>query len=47
MLTLSLPDLFRDLENVDRYATAEVGVREAPEWIPGTDLIAPALSERS
>lgn len=42
MLTLPLRDLFRDLENVDRYATAEVGVREAPEWIPGTDLLAPA-----
>jgi len=47
VLTLALPDLFRDLENLDRYATAGVGVREAPEWIPGTDLIAPTLSERS
>ncbi|MGH8653591.1 MAG: hypothetical protein ACREYE_16125 [Gammaproteobacteria bacterium] len=33
MLTPPLRDLFRDLENLDRYATAEVGVREAPGWI--------------
>jgi len=31
VLTLPLPDLLGDLENVDRYATAEVGVREAPK----------------